>query len=349
MWMYNVFNTRDFCLDMCLEFTFAGDPNSGPPPACQIAPCLLCDEENSGPIFKRYAARTRRRSGLLSKIPRPCEAILIVNHPDPCPALSGNTLLDNLSTEPTCIDITNDVGPFTYEDIESNTFFEDFLLTSDEKATKTFYSTCNRFNVRNSRSGFWDAVADKLGPAWKASSAFSFISIILGGIAVILTWSTTCAAFKQNFWTAMTWSYAICGVFNFLTLVLFASDICPDGGCKLLQGAIATIVAGCCWFIAAGLACYTRSPPKPGRTIGCCCCPHWDADYVNMRKEMAPLMRHEPSTGAGIDAAVTQPDASMLAGEVSVAPDGSNVVETSGSAILGPQTNAEVDEQEVAA
>uniref|UniRef100_A0A7R9W9P1 Uncharacterized protein n=1 Tax=Pseudictyota dubia TaxID=2749911 RepID=A0A7R9W9P1_9STRA len=85
MWMYNVFNTRDHCFDICIDFTFFGDgKNSGPPPECRIANCLLCDEEMSGPIFQTEAARSRRRSGLLSKIPRHCENILIVNHTDPC-------------------------------------------------------------------------------------------------------------------------------------------------------------------------------------------------------------------------------------------------------------------------
>ena len=85
MWMYNVFNTRDNCLGICLEFTFLGDgANNGPPPECRIANCLLCDEQMSGPIFQTVAARSRRRSGLLSKIVRPCENLLIVDHQEPC-------------------------------------------------------------------------------------------------------------------------------------------------------------------------------------------------------------------------------------------------------------------------
>jgi len=34
--------------------------------------CLACDEAHSGPIFKEFAGRTRRRSGLSSAIARPC-------------------------------------------------------------------------------------------------------------------------------------------------------------------------------------------------------------------------------------------------------------------------------------
>lgn len=53
------------------------------PPACQINDCLQCDEEKSGPIFKRFAARTRRRSGLISAIQRPCESVARLVH-EPC-------------------------------------------------------------------------------------------------------------------------------------------------------------------------------------------------------------------------------------------------------------------------
>jgi len=38
----------------------------------------------SGPIFQEVAARSRRRSGLLSKIARPCNVILIADHANPC-------------------------------------------------------------------------------------------------------------------------------------------------------------------------------------------------------------------------------------------------------------------------
>ena len=33
--------------------------------------CLQCDEDKSGPIFKWYAGRTRRNSGIHSEIDRP--------------------------------------------------------------------------------------------------------------------------------------------------------------------------------------------------------------------------------------------------------------------------------------
>ena len=79
MWLYNGFCTRDNCLGVCLLFTLEGLPNNGRPPLCTIADCLRCDEVESGPLFQKVAARSRRRSGLLSKIASPCDAILFVN------------------------------------------------------------------------------------------------------------------------------------------------------------------------------------------------------------------------------------------------------------------------------
>jgi hypothetical protein len=96
MWIYNGFNTRDKCLGTCIQFTLDELPNNAPPPQCTIADCLLCDEIESGPLFQKVAARSRRRSGLLSKIARPCDAILLVNHTAPC-----NFTLDKTTPAPT--------------------------------------------------------------------------------------------------------------------------------------------------------------------------------------------------------------------------------------------------------
>ena len=50
--------------------------NNGPPPTCQLNDCLQCDEDKSGKIFQQYGGRTRRRSGLLSAIVRPCNSLI---------------------------------------------------------------------------------------------------------------------------------------------------------------------------------------------------------------------------------------------------------------------------------
>lgn len=55
-------------------------PYNGPPPACALNDCLQCDEDEAGPLFKRFAGRTRRRSGLESAIARPCDSVASLEH-----------------------------------------------------------------------------------------------------------------------------------------------------------------------------------------------------------------------------------------------------------------------------
>eukprot|EP00756_Hemistasia_phaeocysticola_P015876 Hpha_TRINITY_DN15440_c2_g2::TRINITY_DN15440_c2_g2_i1::g.174381::m.174381 len=52
-------------------------------PDCRLNRCLQCDEDMAGPLFKRYAARTRRVSGLISAIQRPCSTVAKITH-QPC-------------------------------------------------------------------------------------------------------------------------------------------------------------------------------------------------------------------------------------------------------------------------
>lgn len=82
IWVYNSLNTAEKCLKRCA--TTKNKPNNGSPPECTLNDCLQCDEDVSGPIFKQVAARTRRRSGLLSAIVRPCDALVPITQ-ESCP------------------------------------------------------------------------------------------------------------------------------------------------------------------------------------------------------------------------------------------------------------------------
>ena len=42
---------------------------------CTLNRCLECDERESGPVFKSWAGRTRRNSGLTSAINRPADSL----------------------------------------------------------------------------------------------------------------------------------------------------------------------------------------------------------------------------------------------------------------------------------
>jgi hypothetical protein len=82
-WIYNSLKTSASC-PTCGSFAISMAPNNGDPPTCELAECLQCDEDESGPIFKTFSGRTRRGSGLLSAIVRPCSSITSLIHRDPC-------------------------------------------------------------------------------------------------------------------------------------------------------------------------------------------------------------------------------------------------------------------------
>jgi hypothetical protein len=67
-WAYDTANTRSLCLSVCLANLTA--PYNEPDGA--LNPCLQCDEDLSGPVFKQVAGRTRRNSGIPNAICRPC-------------------------------------------------------------------------------------------------------------------------------------------------------------------------------------------------------------------------------------------------------------------------------------
>ena len=45
-----------------------------------LNPCLTCDEQMSGPVFKAIAGRTRRKTGLASALCRPCDQVQQIVH-----------------------------------------------------------------------------------------------------------------------------------------------------------------------------------------------------------------------------------------------------------------------------
>lgn len=78
IWFYNTRNTRRECLGLCIDQLLSGAPNHLP--SGELDPCIQCDEDQSGPIFKAVSGRTRRNSGLPSRICRPCDSVSPVVH-----------------------------------------------------------------------------------------------------------------------------------------------------------------------------------------------------------------------------------------------------------------------------
>jgi len=75
-WAYDTRHTSAVCLSIC--FTRLSDPYNTPDGA--LDPCLACDEDMSGPVFKEVAGRTRRNSGLANAICRPCSEVQPLVH-----------------------------------------------------------------------------------------------------------------------------------------------------------------------------------------------------------------------------------------------------------------------------
>ncbi len=49
-------------------------------PDGSLSPCIACDEDKSGPVFKAVAGRTRRNSGIPNAICRPCDQVQPLVH-----------------------------------------------------------------------------------------------------------------------------------------------------------------------------------------------------------------------------------------------------------------------------
>lgn len=79
IWHFNTRYTRQHCLEPCLAAIDAPYHR----PDGELNPCIQCDEEKSGPVFKAVAGRTRRNSGVPSALCRPCATIAPVRHDYP--------------------------------------------------------------------------------------------------------------------------------------------------------------------------------------------------------------------------------------------------------------------------
>jgi hypothetical protein len=75
-WYWDTLNTRNQCIGVCI--TTPATPYQAPDGA--LNPCIQCDEDQSGPIFKSVAGRTRRNSGLPNALCRPCSEVQPLVH-----------------------------------------------------------------------------------------------------------------------------------------------------------------------------------------------------------------------------------------------------------------------------
>jgi len=76
IWAYNTGHTSSACGSICMALLDAPYNN----PDGSLNACLACDEQQSGPVFKAVAGRTRRNSGLANAICRPCSEVQPLVH-----------------------------------------------------------------------------------------------------------------------------------------------------------------------------------------------------------------------------------------------------------------------------
>lgn len=76
IWYFNTLHTRDACIIPCLAALEAPYHN----PDGTLNECLICDEVESGPVFKAVAGRTRRNTGVASAMCRPCAEVQPLVH-----------------------------------------------------------------------------------------------------------------------------------------------------------------------------------------------------------------------------------------------------------------------------
>lgn len=76
IWYFNTLHTRERCLAPCVAAL--DEPYHLPDGS--LNECILCDEVQSGPVFKAIAGRTRRNSGVASALCRPCREVRPIVH-----------------------------------------------------------------------------------------------------------------------------------------------------------------------------------------------------------------------------------------------------------------------------
>ena len=94
IWNYDGIYDGKKCFGVCIKELFS-DLN-GPPPMCELNECLKCDEVEAGPLFKAFAGRTRRRSGIASAIARGCDEFAHITHEVCPPAFSDGADTEGL-------------------------------------------------------------------------------------------------------------------------------------------------------------------------------------------------------------------------------------------------------------
>ena len=97
---------------------------------------------------------------------------------------------------------------------------------------------------------------------WRISSFFSFVGLVLGGGATFYLWISTCCRFTRGSWRWAGYEIVAACVFQSLSFLWFATDICKTNQCRLSYGSKADVMANAFWFVAALLIFSHYPKPK---------------------------------------------------------------------------------------
>jgi len=110
----------------------------------------------------------------------------------------------------------------------------------------------------------------------KASRAFSFVTMCLGCVSLVMSWFSTCLEFKVKAWRGLSIILLFTTASQGLVFLIFRTDLCTtsrnplestlpiSAHCSVSVDGVIAACAGVCWFVAAAGACLMAR--KVGRT-----------------------------------------------------------------------------------
>ena len=100
--------------------------------------------------------------------------------------------------------------------------------------------------------------------AWKASKAFYFLALVIGGGGTVFLWCSTCFVFSRGTWRWSAYEIVAASLCQLLGFLWFRNAICQDSSnsCQLGAGSKGDVAATILWIISALLALCKYPSPK---------------------------------------------------------------------------------------
>ena len=88
-------------------------------------------------------------------------------------------------------------------------------------------------------------------PYWKASKAFSFLALVLGGGGTFFLWFCSCCVFSRGTWKWAGYEVGLASIFQAASFCFFSTELCKENDCELFWGSRSDIAAAVLWFTTA--------------------------------------------------------------------------------------------------